>query len=175
MKSVSEILLFGLIILMVVYIILTKGKQEIIVVPSASAKPSSTVVIQEGGDDRYTRAPRPQRFWNTRLEYPTRGALDPIPTRGPPEEYQQMGVLSGPDGKVLPLFGRRVAARSEYFNYYTRTDTYNPVALPLTFKKRDCQDNVGCAEVFNGDTVRMVPTGEEAKVTLYGFDGPRYS
>ena len=160
---------------MIVYIILTKGKQEIIIVPSVSEKPSSNVVIQGGGDDRYTRAPRPQRFWNAPLEYPTRGALDPIPTRGPPEEYQQMGVLTAADGKILPLYGRRVAARSDYFNYYTRTDTYNPVALPLTFQKRDCQDNVGCAEVSSGDSLRMSPTGEEAKVTLYGFDGPRYS
>jgi len=175
MKSLSEILLVGLIIMMGTYILLTKGKQEIIIMPSASSSPPTTVVQNDRGDDRYMRAPRPQRFWNTPLEYPTRGALDPIPTRGPPEEYQQMGVLTGPDGKVLPLYGRRVAARSDYFNYYTRTDTYNPVALPLSFGKRDCQDNVGCAEVFNGDTVKMVPTGEDAKVTLYGFDGPRYS
>jgi hypothetical protein len=133
-----------------------------------------TQIIQSGGDSRYSRAPRPQRQWDIGLEIPVRGALDPIPTRGGPEEYQQMGVLTSSDGKALPLYGRRTAPRSDFFNYYTRTDTYNPVALPIKFKKRDCQDNVGCSEVMDGDEVKLAATGENAKVTLYGFDGPRY-
>jgi hypothetical protein len=86
-----------------------------------------------------------------------------------------MGLVTGADGKPLPLYGRRVAPRSDRFNYYTRTDTYNPVALPVTFKKKDCQDNLGCDEVSNGDTIKISPTGETGKITLYGFDGPRYS
>ncbi len=127
------------------------------------------------GDDRYRRAPRPQRMWEAEPEYPVSGALDPIPTRGAPESYQQMGILTGSDGKMLPLYGRRVAPRSDYFNYYTRTDTYNPVAVPLTYKNKDCQDNQGCSEIFSGESIRLSPTGESVKVTLYGFDGPRYS
>jgi hypothetical protein len=27
---------------------------------------------------------------------------------------------------------------------------------------------------MNGDEVKLAATGEHAKVTLYGFDGPRY-
>lgn len=140
-----------------------------------------------GNDDRYSRAPRPQRFWDNGPEEYVRGQLggsrspaatmllDPIPTRGAPEAYQQMGVMVGPDGKPLPLYGRRTAPRSDKFNYYTRTDSYNPVSLPVTFNKKDCQDNAGCNELSSGDSVRISPTGETAKVTLYGFDGPRYS
>lgn len=128
-----------------------------------------------GNDDRYSRAPRPQRFWDNGPEEYVRGQLDPIPTRGAPEAYQQMGVMVGPDGKPLPLYGRRTAPRSDKFNYYTRTDSYNPVSLPVTFNKKDCQDNAGCNEISSGDSVRISPTGETAKVTLYGFDGPRYS
>jgi hypothetical protein len=144
------------------------------------------IIIQNSkGDDRYTRAPRPQRMWDNGPETPVRGAmggspaatmlLDPIPTRGAPESYQQMGVMIGPDGKPLPLYGRRTAPRSDKFNYYTRTDSYNPVAMPVTFKNKDCQDNAGCSELSSGDSIRISPTGESAKVTLYGFDGPRYS
>jgi hypothetical protein len=118
-----------------------------------------------GGDDRYTMAPRPLRQYN---------GLPQIASRGPPEQYQQMGILDGGDGKLLPLYGRRVAARSDYFNYYTRTDTYNPVAVPVKFNKRDCQDSVGCKEVMSGDEVDISLTGQKGKVTLYGFDGPRY-
>ena len=130
------------------------------------------------GDDRYTRAPRPQRNWNNGQETPVRGSLtelEQIPTRGAPEAYQHMGVMIGPDGKPLPLYGRRTAPRSDKFNYYTRTDSYNPVTMPVTFKNKDCQDNAGCNELSSGDSIRISPTGESAKVTLYGFDGPRYS
>jgi len=142
----------------------TQGQPIIIQTPSA-----------QRGDDRYTRAPRPQRMWDNGPEIPVRGALDPIPTRGAPEAYQQMGVMVGPDGKPLPLYGRRTAPRSDKFNYYTRTDSYNPVAMPVTFNNKDCQDNAGCNELSSGDSIRISPTGESAKVTLYGFDGPRYS
>lgn len=148
-------------------------KETTIVMPSPP--PSS-------GDDRYTRAPEPQRFWNNGPEIPPRGALIPpdggiainVPTQGWPESYQPMGLLKQGDGKLLPLYGRRVASRSDRFNYYTRTDTYNPVPLPIRIKRNDCQDPVGCPELFDGDAVRIVPTGEEATATLYRFDGPQY-
>jgi hypothetical protein len=97
-----------------------------------------------------------------------------IRTQGLPEAYQQMGVLKGNDGKLLPLYGRRVASRSDRFNYYTRTDTYNPIQLPINYKKKDCQDPVGCQELFDGDSVTLSPTGETATATLYRFDGPLY-
>lgn len=170
MLSATELLL---IFAMVIIVSLVMVKKEVIVIKGSEGQNTQPIVVS--GDDRYRRAPRPQRFWESEPEIPTRGALDPTPTRGAPESYQQMGIVLGSDGKPLPLYGRRVAPRSDRFNYYTRTDTYNPVALPVTFKRKDCQDNLGCDEVFNGDSVKISPTGEEAKVTLYGFDGPRYT
>lgn len=151
--------------------------------PNDSPKDTTIIMPGEGGgDDRYTRAPEPQRFWNNGPEIPPRGALVPpdggmvinVPTQGFPEAYQPMGLLKQGDGKLLPLYGRRVASRADRFNYYTRTDTYNPVPLPIQYKKKDCQDPVGCQELFDGDAVRVTPTGEEATVTLYRFDGPMY-
>ena len=150
----------------------SQPQQPIII--TAPQGPAVHVQAERGGDDRYSRAPRPQRMWDKGPEIPIRGALDPVPTRGAPEKYQQMGVITGADGKVLPLYGRRTAPRSDRFNYYTRTDTYNPVALPVSFKKKDCQDGLGCTEVMNGDEIKLAATGDHAKVTLYGFDGPRY-
>ena len=133
-----------------------------------------------GGDDRYSRAPRPQRFWDSGPDL--RGALLPpdggkpinIPSRGLPESYQQMGVLKKDSGDLIPLYGRRVGSRSDRFNYYTRTDTYNPLPLPINYKRRDCQDSVGCDELYNGDQIVVSPTGEKATATLYQFDGPTY-
>ena len=133
-----------------------------------------------GGDDRYSRAPRPQRFWESGPDL--RGALLPpdggkpinIPSRGLPESYQQMGVLKKDSGDLIPLYGRRVGSRSDRFNYYTRTDSYNPLPLPINYKRRDCQDSVGCDELYNGDQIIVSPTGEKATATLYQFDGPTY-
>lgn len=151
--------------------------------PVRSQPPQQPISIQiataqEGGDDRYTRAPKPERHWATEPEMPTRaevyGKLPRIPTRGLPETYQSMGVLTMEDGAVLPLYGRRTAARSDRFQYYTRTDTYNPVQLPLSYKRRDCQDDVGCDELFNGEAVTVAGTNQKGRATIYRFDGPTY-
>ena len=174
-KLPLEILLL-LLVTVLITILITRSQTSLTPEILSQLIPQTPVIINKGGDDRYSMAPRPQRLWNNGPEIPSygRGALDPIPTRGEPEAYQQMGVLVGSDGKPLPLYGRRVGPRSDRFNYYTRTDSYNPVALPVTYKRRDCQDNLGCDELYNGDEIRMAATGDTAKVTLYGFDGPRY-
>lgn len=141
--------------------------------------PINITNVTDGSDDRYSMAPRPERNWMVGPDL--RGALIApgsrpinIPTQGLPESYQSMGLLKTSDGAMLPLYGRRVASRSDRFNYYTRTDTYNPVPLPIRFKRRDCQDNVGCEELFNGEHVTIVPTKQEATATMYQFDGPTY-
>lgn len=143
---------------------------------------SSPVAIQvaasQGGDDRYTRAPKPERHWITTPEIPTYaemyGKLPSIPTQGIPETYQSMGVITMEDGQVLPLYGRRTASRSDRFQYYTRTDTYNPVQLPIKYNRRDCQDTVGCEELFDRENVTIAPTNKTGTVSIYRFDGPTY-
>lgn len=133
----------------------------------------------EKGDDRYTRAPVPLRFWNTSPDL--RGALLPVgavainqSSQGLPESYQSMGIVKKDDGTVLPLYGRRTAGSGHRYQYYTRTDTYNPVQLPIQYKRKDCQDDIGCDELFSGEEVTISATGEKAKTTLYKFDGPTY-
>jgi len=170
MSNLSVEVLLILTLIACVYITSQRGEKAPIVIMSPNSTNGGTII--RGGDDRYSIAPRPQRMWEAPLEQ--RNGLDSIATRGPPEQYQQMGVINDSTGKILPLYGRRVAARSDYFNYYTRTDTYNPVQLPIRYNKRDCQDSIGCQEIMSGDSVNISPTGETAKVTLYGFDGPRY-
>jgi hypothetical protein len=138
-----------------------------------------TSVVQDG---RYSMAPRPQRIWDIGPEIPTRGALVPPDggyainqrTRGFPDSYQSMGLLKTGDGQLLPLYGRRVASRSDRFNYYTRTDTNNPIPLPIQMGRRDCQDDVGCDELMSGEEVHIPATGQKAQATLYRFDGPLY-
>lgn len=133
-----------------------------------SFQPQATIVQVEtpGGDDRYMRAPKPERDW-----IPYRAS---IRTRGGPEAYQSIGVLKLDGGEVLPLYGRRTTSRSDRYQYYTRTDTYNPVQLPIIYKKRDCQDDIGCEELFDGESVRVGATGKTGSVTIYRLSGPTY-
>lgn len=131
-----------------------------------------------GGDDRYTRAPEPYRMWQTIPDL--RGAIIPpgamainMPARGLPEAYQQMGYIKAED-QLLPLFGRRTGRSNDRFNYYTRTDSYNPIQVPITVGKRDCSEDLGCEELFGGESVQIRGLGKTGTVDVYKFDGPTY-
>ena len=139
---------------------------HVIVMPQQQQEPVRVNV--QGGDSRYSRAPEAERDWNTGPDLsriPTSGFN--IPTQGVPESYQSMGIVKTADGKLLPLYGRRSISSRERYNYYTRTDTYNPVPIPVHMQGRDCQDQVGCPELYNGDKVKLPATGEQAEVTIY--------
>ena len=131
-----------------------------------------------GGDDRYTRAPEPLRFWQTQPDL--RGAMIPpgavpinVSTRGLPQAYQQMGLIKTGE-QLLPLYGRQTAYRSDRYNYYTRTDTYNPIQVPIRYEKRDCMDSIGCEELLGGENIKIAGLGKEGHVEVYKFDGPTY-
>ena len=141
--------------------------------PMPVAAPPITM-IQQGGDSRYDRAPQPLRDWMGRPEMPPIGALPiNIPTQGLPDSFQSVGVIQAGD-QILPLYGRRTLRGSDRWNYYTRTDTYNPVPLPVHFQRRDCMDDVGCQEILSGEKVKIEALHKEGKTSIYRFDGPKY-
>jgi Family of unknown function (DUF5755) len=174
-------ILFGLIGILVIAIIgiqMFRGQQPIIV---NVRNPASGVPIINnlGGDERYSRAPQPLRDWMEEPEYPPRGGIATIPinipTQGLPESFQSIGNINVGEGKILPLYGRRtMRGSSDRWNYYTRTDTYNPVPVPIRYKNRDCMDDIGCAEVYSGENLFVEDLGVSGKVRLFKFDGPKY-
>jgi hypothetical protein len=145
-----------------------------IIIKTGSGVPS----IKEVVDTRFARAPQPLRDWMEAPEYPPRGGIATIPinipTQGLPESFQMTGNINV-DGKMLPLYGRRtMMGSSDRWNYYTRTDTFNPVPIPLRYKNRDCMDDIGCQELYSGEHVVLDGTGENGKVRLFRYDGPKY-
>ena len=137
--------------------------------------PPVQIAISRGGDDRYTRAPEPLRWWYSPMaETPVAQPPFGFASRGYPEPYQSYGFIMTENGQTLPLYGRRTAGRSDRYNYYTRTDTYNPIPVPIRYKGRDCQDSVGCEELFDMEKVKLV-NGIEGKVNIYQYDGPAYN
>lgn len=136
--------------------------------------PANQIIVN--GDNRYAMAPKPERVYynGPDLDYPRAAIPIGIPTRGLPDAYQTMGILKDKDGKMTPLIGRRTAGSSNRYNYYTRTDTYNPIQIPLERGRRNCQDETGCEEVFDGDELRVGPTGEKLQATLYKMSSLHY-
>jgi hypothetical protein len=154
------------------------GLSTLFVLPQAKQQAPTVVSVGGGGDDRYTRAPEPLRFWQTGPDL--RGAMIPpgavpinVPTRGLPQAYQQMGIIKSGE-KLLPLYGRQTAYRTDRYNYYTRTDTYNPVQLPVRYEKRDCMDSNGCQELLGGETIKISGLNDEGHVEVFKYDGPTY-
>ena len=106
-----------------------------------------------------------------------------IQTQGLPDTFQQMGVLTAPGGTetsasptrtVLPLFGRRTVYSRDKWNYYTRTDGINPVQVPVQFKRRNCDEDTGCDEILDGDSVGCPVLGQSYVANVYRNSTPRY-
>lgn len=110
-----------------------------------------------------------------------------IPSRGPFQAYQQVGILSkenivDPDkipgnnneSNILPLFGRPTYSGSNRWNYYTTSDKFQSVKLPINIDNRKCTDDLGCDELRDGDMVTIPSYNGKFKVEIYDFDKPRY-
>jgi hypothetical protein len=170
-----------LLIVVLIAVLAFVGYQVYLMNKSGGPAPLKVVIDGSGGggggstDDRYSQAPKPTRMWrappDTNIWNPT--TLPSVATRGLPESFQTVGLLQYPGGDVKPLYGRRTAGSNDRWNYYTRTDTYNPLPIPVSQGRRDCMDDVGCNEVFDGDALKSL-NGEQVKVKLYKMNGPTY-
>jgi hypothetical protein len=113
------------------------------------------------------------------------GPMTPVnvQTRGVPDAYQQMGVLTTQGGTdnsgtptrtILPLFGRQLTTNRDRWNYYTRTDGMNPVQVPVQYKRRNCDSDNGCDEIIDGESVGVPVMGQSFTATVYRYSTPRY-
>jgi hypothetical protein len=103
-----------------------------------------------------------------------RGIPINIPTRGYEPTFQQVGTINKGD-KILPLYGRPTYPGSDKYQYYTETDQYRALKLQIFNKTRECNNDLGCNELYDKDDVTVPQYGnDQFKVTLYDFDKPRY-
>jgi hypothetical protein len=128
----------------------------------------NTIII-----DRRQETPAVQNVYNSESRYdrapePTQGLPFNIPTQGLPSAFRSIGIINVGD-QILPLYGRRTLGSSDRWNYYTRTDTYNPVPLPIQFQKRDCMDDVGCQEIMSGENIKINALKKEGKTDIYNL------
>jgi hypothetical protein len=166
------------------------AKPTVVVVRSGSGSPPPVVM---NADPRFSPLPPEQSYavppdlrgYATRPLAAGLGPLLPVntQTRGIPDAFQQVGVLTAPGGTstsgsptrtILPLFGRTIDSNRNRWNYYTRTDGMNPVQVPVQFKRRNCDDDNGCDEISDGDSIGVPVMGQSFTANVYRFSTPRY-
>ena len=98
-----------------------------------------------------------------------------VETRGATPEMQQVGILSnGKNDTVLALYGRPTYRGSSKWLYYTGSDKFHAVRLPIMKQQRDCTSEYGCDELYDNDEVTVKGYDGSFTVTIYGLDAPRY-
>ena len=96
-----------------------------------------------------------------------------VPTRGRPENYSQVGVLTrdkkGHGGDmVLPLMGRQSMGGRSQYQYYTMLPSGNlNTKLPVRVNGKSCTSEYGCNEISNGDPVYVEGLNDTFRVTMY--------
>lgn len=129
---------------------------------------STTVVVVP-----QATATAPPSSSNSRLPvYPEKDPEYPLRVMSQTAEYQQLGILKSMDGSepiALPLFGRRLPNRPDRWEYYTATDKQNMLRVPIEYESRDCLEEVGCNELYKGDTVVVPVYGKNYEVQLYKY------
>ena len=108
---------------------------------------------------------------------PRRATPINIRTRGSPQDYQQIGILTNvsDSNDVRPLYGRQTYRGSNSWNYYSSLDSNLSTKIPI-FKASDkCTDERGCQEINEGDNVTIGNVSSvQYTFTKYSNDSFRY-
>ena len=121
------------------------------------------------------------------LRQDPRGMPINIETRGPTEDFQQIGMLykesisdtdstpgNNSDSNILPIFGKPLYRGSSNWLYYTSSDKNTSIKIPISKDGKDCTDDQGCKEIYDGDQINIPAYNGSFKVKMYKFDKPRY-
>jgi hypothetical protein len=101
-----------------------------------------------------------------------------LPSYDNNKEYQQIGILTSNDDSepiILPLFSKRAINHRDRWNYYTTTDKYNMLRLPINHDNMKCDDDIGCNEIYDGNTLYIeMYKGKTFIATIYKKNAPLY-
>jgi hypothetical protein len=140
--------------------------KDVVILPTSQ----NTMLVNKDFERIVNPLLAPERSYNSTYRVPIN-----IPTRGFSENYQQVGAVNSGD-KILPLYGRPRWPGANKWNYYTNTDGFQSIKLPVQFKRMDCQDEVGCDEIYDGDNISIPQYGKDKdfKANIYRLDKPYY-
>ena len=125
-------------------------------------------------DDIMDKLLPPSRVYHSKY-IPKKSNEINISTRGEPEPYQQIGILINETSNLmLPLFGQPKYPGSQHWLYYTQSDKFQSVKLPIEQNGKDCQADLGCKEVQTDDTLNVPGYTQIFNVRLYENQKMRY-
>jgi len=115
---------------------------------------------------------------------PLRGLPINIPTRGYGPDFHQVGILEKTSidsestiydtrPQILGLYGKPTYAGSNKWYYYTASDK-NGLKIPFSKNGKQCSNEYGCNELYDGDKVELGGYNAKYRVTVYGIDAPKY-
>jgi len=89
-----------------------------------------------------------------------------------PRNFQQIGLLTETTtGEVLPLWGRGAPNYRDRWNYYSSTPGQQIYSLPVTSADgRDCTEDMGCNELYGGETVTVFGQTGAFEVKIYRIE-----
>jgi len=85
-----------------------------------------------------------------------------------PKQFQQMGLLLGGGGDILPLYGRESRGYRDRYQYYSGSPGEQIYSLPITHQDRECTEDIGCQELYGGEKVAV--TGKTGDYTVKIYD-----
>ena len=91
-----------------------------------------------------------------------------------PRNFQQMGVLLGDSGDVLPLYGRESPGYRDRYQYYTTTPGEQIYSLTITHKDRECTEDIGCPEFYGNESVTVLGKSGNYTSKIYETEQLRY-
>ena len=106
----------------------------------------------------------PYKYINIEIDKPIKIVQEPIIKIEP---YTVLGTISV-DNTVLSLYGRR--RTRDRWNYYTKSDGYNPVLLPISYKNRKCMEDIGCEEIITDDEIWIEGLQKKGKINRYKLE-----
>ena len=96
---------------------------------------------------------------------------DPPIRKYKPHKPHQMGLLKSEDGEVLPLWGKEARTHRDRFHYWTTSgDGHAMYSTPIKVDDRECEDDIGCKEIYGGEAVSVFGKDKVYVPRLYRTD-----
>lgn len=136
--------------------------------PTQQRQPPPPTTTQQPNEYYYIKQEQHKPFYDA--YHPPYNLLN---RRKTPTEFEQIGFLTY-DTTILPLFGRKLHSGRDKWNYYTMTDKFVSVKVPVIKNGKNGLNEYGCDEIMDGETVYVHGYNELFKATIYQTQTPIY-
>jgi hypothetical protein len=91
--------------------------------------------------------------------------------------YRQVGILTPlnkTNEKILPLMGRPLFVNRDKWQYYTMSEQFHSMKLPIIYKGKSATNEYGVDKLYQGDKIYVEGYDKPFSITLYDNDVIKY-